>query len=211
MKNDRRQMRTKQLIREALLDLIPEKGLAKITVKDLTERADINRGTFYLHYKDVEDLTDQLKEEIFAELPLLTSRIDPTDIKIAAKQNEPYEPIQALLTYLLSHSDFLRVMLLPEGDLHLAMQLKDFMKENMLKKFEQYLGPENDSPAVPADYFMAYITSANIGLLTHWMTSGNDLPVEDIALMMTKIMSQGPLEAMMGGDVDRREHWEKEE
>lgn len=199
MKTDRRQIRTKQLIRDALLDLIPQKGLTKITVKDLTERADINRGTFYLHYKDVADLTDQLKEDIFADIPLLTSKIDPTDIKVAAKNNEPYEPIQRLLEYLLSHSDFLRVMLLPQGDPQLTVQLKSSMKENMLKKFDQYLGPESPSPAVPADYFMAYITSANIGLLTHWMMSGNDLPVEDIALMMTKIMSQGPLEAMMGG------------
>jgi AcrR family transcriptional regulator len=199
MKTDRRQIRTKQLIRDALLDLIPQKGLTKITVKDLTERADINRGTFYLHYKDVADLTDQLKEEIFADIPLLTSKIDPTDIKVAAKNNEPYKPIQRLLEYLLSHSDFLRVMLLPQGDPQLTVQLKSSMKENMLKKFDQYLGPESPSPAVPADYFMAYITSANIGLLTHWMMSGNDLPVEDIALMMTKIMSQGPLEAMMGG------------
>ncbi|UKS64686.1 TetR/AcrR family transcriptional regulator [Rossellomorea marisflavi] len=199
MKTDRRQIRTKQLIRDALLDLIPQKGLTKITVKDLTERADINRGTFYLHYKDVADLTDQLKEDIFADIPLLTSKIDPTDIKVAAKNNEPYEPIQKLLEYLLSHSDFLRVMLLPQGDPQLTVQLKSSMKENMLKKFDQYLGPESPSPAVPADYFMAYITSANIGLLSHWMMSGNDLPVEDIALMMTKIMSQGPLEAMMGG------------
>ncbi|KQU57743.1 hypothetical protein ASG66_18560 [Bacillus sp. Leaf406] len=199
MKTDRRQIRTKQLIRDALLDLIPQKGLTKITVKDLTERADINRGTFYLHYKDVADLTDQLKEDIFADIPLLTSKIDPTDIKVAAKNNEPYEPIQRLLEYLLSHSDFLRVMLLPQGDPQLTVQLKSSMKENMLKKFDQYLGPESPSPAVPADYFMSYITSANIGLLTHWMMSGNDLPVEDIALMMTKIMSQGPLEAMMGG------------
>jgi len=200
MKTDRRQIRTKQLIRDALLDLIPQKGLTKITVKDLTERADINRGTFYLHYKDVADLTDQLKEDIFADIPLLTSKIDPTDIKVAAKNNEPYEPIQRLLEFLLSHSDFLRVMLLPQGDPQLTVQLKSSMKENMLKKFDQYLGPESPSPAVPADYFMAYITSANIGLLTHWMMSGNDLPVEDIALMMTKIMSQGPLEAMMGGE-----------
>jgi len=200
MKTDRRQIRTKQLIRDALLDLISQKGLTKITVKDLTERADINRGTFYLHYKDVADLTDQLKEDIFADIPLLTSKIDPTDIKVAARNNEPYEPIQRLLEFLLSHSDFLRVMLLPQGDPQLTVKLKFSMKENMLKKFDQYLGPESPSPAVPADYFMAYITSANIGLLTHWMMSGNDLPVEDIALMMTKIMSQGPLEAMMGGE-----------
>ena len=45
-----------------------EKGFEAITVSDLTKKADINRGTFYLHYKDKYDLLEQSEEEIFVEL-----------------------------------------------------------------------------------------------------------------------------------------------
>jgi len=52
---DRRIARTKAAIREALVALIEEKGFDALTVKDIATRANINRGTFYLHYKDKFD------------------------------------------------------------------------------------------------------------------------------------------------------------
>ncbi|EEL70861.1 hypothetical protein IGA_00005 [Bacillus cereus HuA3-9] len=55
---DLRVARTKEAIRDALTELINEKGFDSITVKDITARANINRGTFYLHYRDKYDLFD---------------------------------------------------------------------------------------------------------------------------------------------------------
>ena len=74
---DLRVIRTKESIREALVELIEEKGFEAITVKDITTRAKINRGTFYAHYQDKYDLMTKCEEEIMLEM----SRI--------AKQNFP--------------------------------------------------------------------------------------------------------------------------
>ena len=52
-KEDRRIRRTKKLLKQALAQLMDEKEFKDITVRDITERADLNRGTFYLHYRDV--------------------------------------------------------------------------------------------------------------------------------------------------------------
>jgi hypothetical protein len=49
------------------------------------------------------------------------------------------------------------------------------------------------------DYFMAFTASANIGLLTHWMSQGNDLSTREVALMMTQIISRGPLDMLIRG------------
>ena len=59
-------MKTRRALREALLDLIEEKGLDRVTVKALCERADLNRGTFYLHYRDVYDLLEQYTDDVLA-------------------------------------------------------------------------------------------------------------------------------------------------
>ncbi|MBQ9482873.1 MAG: TetR family transcriptional regulator [Ruminiclostridium sp.] len=53
---DRRTLKTKKLIRDALAVLMTDRELQKVTVKDITDLADINRGTFYKHYLDVYDL-----------------------------------------------------------------------------------------------------------------------------------------------------------
>jgi AcrR family transcriptional regulator len=64
---DRRIVRTKVAIREALVSLVEEKGFEALSVSDLTRRADINRGTFYLHYQDKFDLLEQTETEIIRD------------------------------------------------------------------------------------------------------------------------------------------------
>ena len=62
---DRRVKRTKKLLADALAALMKQKPLKSITVRELTELADLNRGTFYLHFKDVYDLAEQIENGIF--------------------------------------------------------------------------------------------------------------------------------------------------
>ncbi|RAW13351.1 TetR/AcrR family transcriptional regulator [Paenibacillus taichungensis] len=196
LKKDRRKIRTKKLIRQALLELTAEKGLSKISVMDLAERAEINRGTFYLHYKDVADLVDQLKKEIFEGIKILSVELNPLEVGHYAERGEPYPAILKLLEYLLSHADYLRIMLSPNGDLQLPIQIKELIAERMLQHFETIM-PNDPAVVIPWDYFLAFTSSASIGLLTHWMEQGNDLSTREVALMITQINSRGPLETLM--------------
>ena len=56
--NDERVIKTKKLIKTALSELIQEKGFDHVSITDLTQRANINKGTFYLHYQDKYDLLE---------------------------------------------------------------------------------------------------------------------------------------------------------
>lgn len=62
---DRRVRRTRMRLQQAMLELLKEKDARSITVRELTQRADVNRGTFYAHYKDVFDLLDQMEQDLF--------------------------------------------------------------------------------------------------------------------------------------------------
>ena len=66
--NNRRVRFTRSALREALIDLILEKPLVSITVKDICARADINRSTFYLHFKDVTDILRTTEDEIIEHM-----------------------------------------------------------------------------------------------------------------------------------------------
>ena len=61
-KEDRRVRRTKKLLTQALTQLLQEKQINEITVKELTDLADMNRGTFYLYYKDMFDMLEKIEE-----------------------------------------------------------------------------------------------------------------------------------------------------
>ena len=64
----RSSLRSKKMINEALADLLTEKPLDKITVTDVVSRADINRGTFYAHYRDIPDVVDHLIQQTFSAI-----------------------------------------------------------------------------------------------------------------------------------------------
>lgn len=67
-KTDRRVRRTKLLLTNALVSLLETKTLKDISVKELCDKADINRGTFYLHYKDIYDMMNQIETDILNQL-----------------------------------------------------------------------------------------------------------------------------------------------
>ena len=71
---DRRVRRTRARLEDAMLELLREKDARSITVQELAQRADVNRGTFYAHYRDVYDLLDQMEKELFQRLDQMIYR-----------------------------------------------------------------------------------------------------------------------------------------
>ena len=73
---DRRTLKTRKAIKDALCELLVEKELHKVTVKEITDKADINRGTFYKHYLDVFDLYDKMEDDILIDLGMLVLELE---------------------------------------------------------------------------------------------------------------------------------------
>jgi len=65
---DRRQQRTRRLLKAALISLILERGYDDLTIQDITDRADVRRATFYLHYATKDELLAQVLAAMFDEL-----------------------------------------------------------------------------------------------------------------------------------------------
>lgn len=190
-KTDRRQIRTNQLLRKTLFELMQEKSVNAITVTDITSRADINRGTFYLHYRDVPDMLEKLKEEVMAEIRQIVLSIDPRDTKNYAEKGEPYPESVQIFEVLIKHGDFLKAIVGPNGDISFVRHFRQFMTENMYDKQAFRMAAQNSR--IPSDYLIAYMTSANIGLVIHWIESGMNLSAEEMGALMTQLINYGPL------------------
>ncbi len=93
-RHERRRLRTRQLLAQSTLDLILEKGYDAITIQDITERADVGRGTFYLHFKDKEEVVWTMFRESFEKLEQEAHRqIDRSDT--AGRVLRPAEHLQS--------------------------------------------------------------------------------------------------------------------
>ena len=118
-KSDQRTRLTKMLIRKAFTELLREKPVQNITVKELCQTAGINRGTFYSHYTDIYDLLQQIEDEITEEFqkslqPLLEG--DPSDLT-------PLNITAGVFACIQQNADVCAIALRPDGDRRFASQL----------------------------------------------------------------------------------------
>ena len=87
----RNSIRSKKLIREAMIQLLNKKSLTDITVSDIVKTANINRGTFYNHYGNPIDVLEEIKEELMQKLS--------TTLKISKEKKD----VDSFLSIVLEH------------------------------------------------------------------------------------------------------------
>jgi len=189
---DLRVIRTKQSIRDAFIELLEEKGFEAITVKDITTRAHINRGTFYAHYQDKFDLMTKCEEEIMFDMSKIAKQNFPsmvTALESNSPTTGPYSMAVLILRYINENSGFLKAVLGPKGDLSFQTRLKDFMWRTIFGN--GFIKEEN--LLIPGPYLASYIASAHIGVIQQWLNSGRKESPEEMARILSTIMVNGPL------------------
>ncbi|UOY91803.1 TetR/AcrR family transcriptional regulator [Ectobacillus sp. JY-23] len=192
-KQDRRVIRTKKMLRDALTTLMVEKGFEGVTVSDLTVKADVNRATFYLHYRDKYDLLTQSEEEIITELDEIVKvarEVKLQEVLMRDLQNDPLPFVIEMFAYFHQNADFLKAVLGPKGDPSFQEMLKETIKRNMLQHLVSKL--DTDKMLVPVDYFIAYVSSAHLGVIQHWLESGMNESPKEMATTLARMTLLGP-------------------
>src|SRR5512135_1559032 len=130
-KLDPRVVRTRQMLRDALVELIEEKGFDALTVQDITDRAELNRATFYLHYRDRQDLLENSLRDAIDEL--MADLGTSADEQGQLVSDESPRPITAVFEHVAQHAHFYRVMLSAEGVPAFSAGVRDYMAEVTLR------------------------------------------------------------------------------
>lgn len=180
---DRRVRKTKKQLRECLTRLLKEKKVQDITVRELTDMADLNRGTFYLHYRDVFDLLEKTENELLDEFNQLMYRHNASEI------NDKLDQIFVEIFHLVQDNAALVEILLGEnGDLNFVNRLKLLVREKCLQDWMELFRSSNSA------FFEAYysfIVSGCVGLVQYWLQSGMEESPEELACMAEHIITQG--------------------
>jgi AcrR family transcriptional regulator len=184
---DPRVVRTRRLLRDALLELIPEKGFDAITVQDITERATLHRATFYLHYRDKQDLLMSTLEEMFDELVAYAEPPrDPHTIPL----DEPIPALVRQLEHIAAHADFYRAVMGSDGVPAFGARLREWVG-NLARTRLEKMGLDADEWLVPFDLVVSYVTGAYVGLIRHWLAEGTRYPPEEMAIYIRRLMTLG--------------------
>jgi AcrR family transcriptional regulator len=166
-KVDGRITRTLTQIREAFVALLVEQGFEAVTVQAVTQRAGINRATFYRHYTDKYDLADRLVNGLFDEV---LSEVNPS----ALPNVEPSTAVwQILFLHVQQYQDFYRVMLGPGGIPGFPERVRQEVETQMVQLIHN-AGVNEAQLRMPLSLAVRYMAAAQVGLIQWWLE--NDMP-----------------------------------
>lgn len=190
-KDDRRIQRTRKALRDALHSLVLDRGYDDLSVQDITDKANLGRATFYLHYREKDELLEDLLREFsesFAQR--YGSKVNYADRKV----------VQAMFEYAENHYDFYRIMTIGKGGLAGIRKLRAILQES----YSQFLdGIETEAGGkfgVPRDFLDSYQANAIMNTIFLWLEQDMPYPPAEMADMYLKLASPARLPFSVSSD-----------
>ena len=190
---DLRVRRTRKLLKRALVELTIEKGFVDITVRDLAERAMVNRSTFYRHYEDKYDLLSQYIEEIIALIHAQEGESSqekgPNQTPAYEGNSQPYQPSAGLvriLRHVQTNADFYRALLGEKGAPALCAQSFRRFIEQQFRHMMPDHEVQTDPNRPPIGLSVSYILHAGIGAILWWLENDRPCPPEQFAVWLNQ-------------------------
>lgn len=170
MSRDRRVQYTKMIIKKSLYKLMEKKPLAKITVKELCEEADINRATFYRYYRDVLDLAETIEKELVEE-------------SFSRVQNDEMPQGVRVLTIIKENRILYRELFRTE----MGTSFLGELLENQKKESEKLMKENGTYDKYSFPYAFQYTVSGYIGMIRKWVDEGCRESPEEFNRIMNKV------------------------
>ncbi len=177
---------TKRRLRDAFFSIYKEKRIDKIGIREITDKAGFNRGTFYIHYRDIYDLLEQTEDELIRVLSLFADNIMSAVFHGGDIQNAM--PPKAFFD---QYGTYMKVLVGPNGDPSFVERLRKFIKELFFREAKDQI-----TDMKQAEYVFEYISSAQLGLLTYWFQKDMEMPAPQLAKMIQTLMTYGPMKLL---------------
>ncbi|MDF1521013.1 MAG: TetR/AcrR family transcriptional regulator [Brevefilum sp.] len=203
-RSDRRVQRTRKLLRESIMALILEEGYDAISIQDITDKANLGRATFYLHFKDKDDLLldvmDEMIGDFMDQVPALSE---------AQWELEDSKAIQKLFDFAADHYDLYRILIIGSGGITASRQLECKIAENIEAAIQREIEEKNTQTLVPPNFIANHFAGSLLATIYWWLD--NELPydVEQMASMFQKVNLMDR-KTLMGTDIHAAETPEEE-
>ena len=177
---DRRVKYTKMMLKNSIVELLGEKPIEKVTVKEICERADVNRGTFYSHYSDQFDLYNSIVDE------LLNGIFERLGDILRAGQQSMLKSVTLVYDYIKENSKLVEILLDGRIKYGIDARINEIVESIYLHDIKK--SAENRTK-IDAAY--SFIASANLGIIKYWLSSGMKMSVEEMAALSIKLSYNG--------------------
>jgi AcrR family transcriptional regulator len=189
---DPRSIRTRELLRQALISLAAEKSFASLAIQDVTDRAGLNRTTFYLHYGGLHELLEDCARTLFSQM---RTDIYANKVIVDGRNMVTYTPfVESVFRHLEQHERFYRAMLGRHGDPLFRGLFQELLLELIFEPIAHQTQSNLNDPQL--DMNIRFFNAGFIGVASWWLEKGMPIPVEQASLQITRDILPGYLRLM---------------
>jgi len=187
---DRRKRKSRKAIFDACVELVQEKEFQNITINEIVERADLNRGTFYLHFADKYDMMNSFENEMIEKIEHVIVNNLPEQQSDQLFIQSRYDTIVEILTCFEENKELLQLLLKSSHNSSFQVKLRSKLKlvltEKLLPKFN------NLELNIPTDLLLMIFTSSALSIAEYAYQSETPIDSEQLTKFLINIMVHGP-------------------
>lgn len=158
-KTDRRIRKTKALLQSSLLELLKTKTIKNITVKELTDHADVNRSTFYLHYTSIYDIIEELEQNLLDQVCQVFDAY-PEDYN----EEDSFSFISSMLQIVFDNLETCNILLDPKYNTKFMEKVQTLLDKKVEERLQHILGRDFRI----SSYLSAFYITGCMGMLRTW-------------------------------------------
>ncbi|PWG00359.1 TetR/AcrR family transcriptional regulator [Levilactobacillus bambusae] len=186
MKQEERNAKTEHDIIHAFVRLMKEKGLKNIKVTDITREAGVGRGTFYLHYLDINDLLAKLEDRLMAILEEDLDQVMSEDFLHLTGQSERhadslYGVVLKVLNRFDEERDMISTLLSEQGDLTLRNRIETLFRSKLHHTLKESGSRFFNNQKIPEEYTEEMIMGSVMAIVMHWLSKPDPESPKQIA------------------------------
>lgn len=190
---DRRKRKTLNAIQSACLTLLDEKSFDELTVLDISEKADISRGTFYLHYVDKYDMLDQFEQQLIQKIRhIFQEHIKDIQSPIDLIKSR-YPMIVQMFTCFKEERELFQILSKTRGVTSIQKQLGVLLQ--MVFNTVPAITLESKDSNFPPKFFIPILASMIISVTQQWLEVSDEHTPEQLAKSILNIMVNGTVRA----------------
>lgn len=180
--NDLRYIKTEALIRKTFRDMLREMDYAQISIKELTDRAMINRKTFYLHYNTLDELLGILQTELYTELlASISDFIIPDDME---------KIVWEMFTFCDKTDSINEKILCSQGNFPVGKSRSGHARKLLFRSYYSNDMVLNRSE-LERNILDAYLDGGISFIYSQWIADGRSLPLEKLVRFTTDLILSG--------------------
>ncbi len=190
---DKRKIHTRKALQQSMVTLILEKGYDAISVSEITDHAELGRATFYLHYKDKDELlAETINEIVRGFINTLTN------YPILLLQEGEITNINHVFLFASQHSDLFRVIMRGHGSYKATLQLQTVSAEFIRDGVGKWLKSQRHQLQVPLDILSNFYAGAMLNSIFWWLENDTGYSAEEMAENFKKLVLMGR-QQLLGG------------